>query len=103
MKLSLIIAMVQLGLLISCVAAEQWCVVAPGARDEQMQAFLNTACNQLVDCKDIKPGGSCYEPDTLQNHASYILNLVYRSKGQCDKAVGIISVNDPSFGKCQYS
>ncbi|KAL1547664.1 glucan endo-1,3-beta-glucosidase-like isoform X2 [Salvia divinorum] len=115
MKLSLLMAMFQLGLVISCVAAEtstisnagihqskQWCVLAPGARDPQMQAFLNTACSQLVDCQAIRPGGSCYQPNTLQNHASYILNLSYRRNGQCDKAIGTISVSDPSFGKCQY-
>ncbi|KAL1547663.1 glucan endo-1,3-beta-glucosidase-like isoform X1 [Salvia divinorum] len=114
MKLSLFIAMFQLGLVISCVAAEstisdagtyqskQWCVLAPGAREQQMQAFLNTACSQLVDCKAIRPGGSCYQPNTLENHASFILNLSYRRYGQCDRAIGIFSISDPSSGSCQY-
>ncbi|KAG6428657.1 hypothetical protein SASPL_112910 [Salvia splendens] len=117
MKLYLFIATFQLGLAISCivVAAEsstisnagtyqikQWCVVAPGASDQKLQAFLNTACSQLVNCKAIRPGGSCYKPDTLANHASFILNLSYRRFGQCDTAVGIFSIDDPSFGRCQY-
>ena len=78
--------------------SKQWCVVAPGASDQKLQAFLNTACSQLVSCKAIRPGGSCFQPDTLANHASFILNLSYRRFGQCDRAVGIFSIDDP----CKY-
>ncbi|KAH6761790.1 hypothetical protein C2S52_019223 [Perilla frutescens var. hirtella] len=115
MKLSLFIVSFQLGLLISCIAGDSnnvvdvikdqqknWCVVTVSATNAQLQAFLDSTCNQL-DCKAIRPGGSCYDPNTLQNHASYVLNLYYRAKGVCISGLGTPSVNDPSFGSCRYT
>ncbi|XP_057769938.1 glucan endo-1,3-beta-glucosidase-like [Salvia miltiorrhiza] len=113
MKLSLFIVMFQLGFVISYVAAHSishavihqsktWCVVTVGAPNDKLQAFLDSTCNEL-DCKAIRPGGSCYQPNTLQNHASFVLNLFYRARGVCNSELGTPSVNDPSFGKCIYS
>ncbi|KAL1534492.1 hypothetical protein AAHA92_30666 [Salvia divinorum] len=61
MKLSLSIAVFQLGLVISCVAAEvstvsdariqqskKWCVVTSGATNENLHAFLNIACRRFM-------------------------------------------------------
>ncbi|XP_057768472.1 glucan endo-1,3-beta-glucosidase-like [Salvia miltiorrhiza] len=114
MKLSLFIVIFQLGLVISYVAADStisdavihqsktWCVVTVGAADEKLQAFLESTCSEL-NCKAIRAGGSCYQPNTLQNHASYVLNLFYRARGVCNSQIGTPSINDPSFGRCIYS
>ncbi|KAI3827076.1 hypothetical protein L1987_01139 [Smallanthus sonchifolius] len=83
-----------------------WCVAKPSASDEELQNNINYACT-YVDCKMIRPGGSCYEPQKLVNKASVAMNLYYQTNGRnywnCDfKASGIIAVTDPSYGGCKY-
>lgn len=71
-----------------------WCVVKPGAPDFKLQTYIIAKCVE-VDCKEVQPGGSCFEPNTLQNHASYVLNLYFRGHGDCDSDIGLVSVDDP--------
>ena len=63
--------------------------------NENLYAFLNIACGQLVECKEIERGGLCYQLITLHNHASYILNLNFRIYRNCDKDIGIFVDTDP--------
>ncbi|CAA2990482.1 glucan endo-1,3-beta-glucosidase-like [Olea europaea var. sylvestris] len=80
---------------------KMWCVAKVSATNAQMQAFLDANCGKL-DCRQINPGGSCFVPNTLRNHASYALDLYYRINGVCNAAIGTPAVTDPSYGKCKY-
>ena len=62
---------------------------------------MDSTCAQY-NCADIQPGGSCFEPNTLHNHASYALDLAFRNTGDCNADIGTPSVTDPSFGNCHY-
>ncbi|KAH6832359.1 hypothetical protein C2S53_007219 [Perilla frutescens var. hirtella] len=112
MKLSLFIVSFHLGLLISCIAAnsnnvvdaiedqkqqKSWCVVTVGASADpaKLESFVDRACFDQLDCKPIRYDGSCFDPNTVQNHASYVLNLVYRATGVCTSGLGTITPNDP--------
>jgi len=76
-----------------------WCVARSGAGTQQLLDALNYACGDGADCGPIQPGGSCYNPNTLQNHASYAFNSYYqRARGSCDLAgTAHIVFNDPSM------
>ncbi|XP_076915606.1 uncharacterized protein LOC143575021 [Bidens hawaiensis] len=81
----------------------QWCIAKSGTS----QAALDYACGTGgADCASIQQGSSCYEPATLQNHASYAFNSYYQKNPppkSCDfgGAAAITSTN-PSTGSCVY-
>ncbi|KAK6136767.1 hypothetical protein DH2020_029480 [Rehmannia glutinosa] len=62
--------------------AAGWCVPRPGISDAQLQANLDYACGQGIDCSPIQPGGPCFEPTTVLSHAAYAMNLLYQSAGR---------------------
>ncbi|XP_010484049.1 PREDICTED: major pollen allergen Ole e 10-like [Camelina sativa] len=86
----------------------QWCIAMYTATAEQLQANIDFVCGgQNVDCSPIQPGGSCYEPNTLLNHASYAMNAYYQSHGRVDSSCkfnrsGCFVFVDPSYGSCVY-
>ncbi|XP_010460010.1 PREDICTED: major pollen allergen Ole e 10-like [Camelina sativa] len=86
----------------------QWCIAKYTASTEQLQANIDYACSfNNVDCRPIQPGGSCYEPNTLLDHASYAMNFYYQNNGRIDSAcsfgrTGCFIFNDPSHGSCVY-
>lgn len=67
-----------------------------------LQENIDFACGQEgVDCTAIRPGGVCYEPDTVQAHAAYAMNLYFQSNGRhaydCDFGdTGVVTTADPS-------
>ncbi|XP_008225572.1 PREDICTED: glucan endo-1,3-beta-D-glucosidase-like [Prunus mume] len=84
---------------------DTWCVPKPGTPDSALQNIINFTCGILKECSEIQEHGSCYFPNTLINHASFDMNLSYKTDGRynCDfNGVGLIVVTNPSFGDCIY-
>ncbi|KAI8003098.1 Glucan endo-1,3-beta-D-glucosidase [Camellia lanceoleosa] len=84
-----------------------WCLPKAGISDTQLQANLDYACAQGIDCSPIQPGGACFEPNTLASHASYAMNLLYQNSGRnpwnCDfSQTATLSSNNPSSDGCNY-
>nr|GMC70611.1 glucan endo-1,3-beta-glucosidase 12-like [Ipomoea batatas] len=84
-----------------------WCVANGKAGKEKLQAGLDFACGEGgVDCRSIQPGSTCYNPNTLEAHASFAFNSYYQKKGggisACNfgGAAYIVS-HQPKFGKCE--
>ncbi|CAB4315372.1 unnamed protein product [Prunus armeniaca] len=84
---------------------DTWCVPKPGTPDSALQNIINFTCGILKECSEIQEHGSCYFPNTFINHASFAMNLYYKTDGRynCDfNGVGLIVVTNPSFGDCIY-
>ncbi|KAM7253595.1 hypothetical protein ACFE04_021749 [Oxalis oulophora] len=84
-----------------------WCVPKTGATDEQLQASLDYACSQGIDCGPIQPGGVCFEPNTVQSHAAYAMNVYYqhsnKAPSDCDfSQTAILTSQNPSYNGCVY-
>ncbi|KAB2621697.1 glucan endo-1,3-beta-glucosidase 3-like [Pyrus ussuriensis x Pyrus communis] len=90
------------------VPGQSWCVAKSGAPQAALQAALDYACGMGgIDCSQIQQGGSCYDPNSLQNHASYAFNSYYQKhpvSTSCDfgGVATIVSAN-PSTGSCIYA
>ncbi|KAL2941752.1 Glucan endo-1 3-beta-glucosidase 1, partial [Bienertia sinuspersici] len=72
-----------------------------------LQDALDYACGiGGADCSTIQDGGSCYNPISLQNHASYAFNSYYQknpSPTSCDFGGAAVLVNtNPSTGSCIF-
>ncbi|ONI04154.1 hypothetical protein PRUPE_6G305700 [Prunus persica] len=89
------------------VPGQSWCVAKSGAQQTALQAGLDYACGMGgTDCSQIQQGGSCYNPNSLQNHASYAFNSYYQKNPvstSCDfGGVATIVNANPSTGSCIY-
>ncbi|KAK7399774.1 hypothetical protein VNO78_10964 [Psophocarpus tetragonolobus] len=85
-----------------------WCIAKPSASDVALINNIEYACNALGDCSIIQPGGPCFNPNNLLNHASVVMNQYYAANGRntwnCYFSwSGIIVFSDPSFGSCTYA
>ena len=52
------------------------------ATNQQLLDALNYACGAGADCDPIQPNGSCYNPNTVESHASYAFNSFYQKNKQ---------------------
>ncbi|KAK9055988.1 hypothetical protein SSX86_027075 [Deinandra increscens subsp. villosa] len=86
-----------------------WCVASAGATQYDLQIALDWACGLgMTDCNQIRPGGPCFQPDTLFSHASFAFNSYYQQNGNSDVAckfggAATLTKVDPSYGDCKYA
>nr|XP_004497857.1 PLASMODESMATA CALLOSE-BINDING PROTEIN 3-like [Cicer arietinum] len=97
-------------------AAKTWCVAKKGADTTTLLSALNYACGAGADCEPIQSTGLCFNPDTVEGHASYAFNSYYQiqkqADGSCDFGGSATTVEiDPSmhintplisYEKCVY-
>ncbi|XP_020584734.1 glucan endo-1,3-beta-glucosidase 13-like [Phalaenopsis equestris] len=86
---------------------QSWCIAGQSASQTSLQVALDYACGYGgADCSQIQPGGSCFNPDTVRNHASYAFNNYYLKNpipSSCDfGGTAVITNIDPSTSTCQY-
>ncbi|KAM0855509.1 hypothetical protein ACQ4PT_049722 [Festuca glaucescens] len=80
-----------------------WCVASQSASASALQVALDYACGYSgVDCSAIQTGGSCFNPDTIHDHASYAFNSYYQKNPlptSCDfGGTATITTTDPTAG-----
>ncbi|XVF05891.1 hypothetical protein REPUB_Repub06bG0000900 [Reevesia pubescens] len=89
------------------IPGQSWCVARTGASETSLQAGLDYACGiGGADCSQIQQGANCYNPNSLQNHASYAFNSYYQKNPaptSCDfGGIATIVNTNPSSGSCIY-
>ncbi|ESQ53675.1 hypothetical protein EUTSA_v10024968mg [Eutrema salsugineum] len=89
------------------VTSTGWCVPKKGATDEQLQASLDWACGQGIDCGPIQPGGACFEPNNVASHAAFAMNMYFqkspKNPADCDfSQTATITSQNPSYNSCVY-
>ncbi|GMI63775.1 hypothetical protein like AT5G55180 [Hibiscus trionum] len=87
---------------------QTWCVANGKASKEKLQAALYYACGEGgADCNAIQPGATCYNPKSLEAHASYAFNNYYQKKmraaGTCQFGGAAYVVSQrPAYGNCEF-
>lgn len=95
-------------LLANDTTTQLYCVAKSGADSDALQIALDWACGiGRANCTAIQPGQLCYEPDTVQWHASFAFDSYYqdnnRVDGSCDfNGVATVSTTNPSTSVCIY-
>ncbi|KVH93092.1 glucan endo-1,3-beta-glucosidase 12-like [Cynara cardunculus var. scolymus] len=88
-------------------SGESWCVARDVGKDK-LQSSLDYACGEGgADCRPIQPGSTCYDPNTLQAHASFAFNSYYQKMGRASGAcyfggAAYVVTQPPNFGKCEF-
>ncbi|CDP17320.1 unnamed protein product [Coffea canephora] len=89
-------------------AGGAWCIANPSASPTALQVALDYACGYGgADCSAIQPGASCYDPDTVKDHASYAFNDYYQKNPAPTSCVfggaAQLTYTDPSYGNCHFA
>ncbi|XP_057493798.1 PLASMODESMATA CALLOSE-BINDING PROTEIN 5-like [Actinidia eriantha] len=90
------------------IVTRTWCVANPFLGDDELQKAIDYYCNGqgVVDCRVIRPGGPCFLPNTVQEHASVVFDYYYKAhNGQssfCPNHVAGLTIDNPSHGSCIY-
>ncbi|GAB2229046.1 hypothetical protein Droror1_Dr00023181 [Drosera rotundifolia] len=89
------------------IPGQTWCIVRSGVSDSALQTALDYACGiGGADCSLIQPGASCYDPDTVENHASYAFNMYFQTNpvaSSCDfGGMAMLTNTNPSSRACIY-
>lgn len=84
-----------------------WCVASQTAARLALQMAIDYACGHGgADCTAIQPGGRCYYPNALHNHASYAFNNYYQKNpvpNSCNfGGTAVVTSTNPSTESCQY-
>ncbi|KAL7130913.1 hypothetical protein ABFS83_13G164000 [Erythranthe nasuta] len=89
-------------------AGQTWCVANEKAGKKKLKEALDYACGEGgADCRPIQPGATCFNPSTLEAHASYAFNSYYqknyRKSGTCDfGGAAYVITHSPKFGSCEF-
>ncbi|CAI9088343.1 OLC1v1022648C1 [Oldenlandia corymbosa var. corymbosa] len=92
----------------SSAVGQTWCVANGEVAPEKLQDALDFACGEgKADCRPIQEGSTCYDPNTLEAHASYAFNSYYqmnaRKSGSCDFGGAAYVVSQPpNYGDCKF-
>ncbi|XP_020106250.1 glucan endo-1,3-beta-glucosidase 3 isoform X1 [Ananas comosus] len=88
---------------------QTYCIARDGADAKMLQAALDWACGPgKVDCSAMMQGQPCYDPDTVESHATYAFNAYYHGMGMGSgtcyfNGVAAITTTDPSHGACIFA
>nr|XP_043622908.1 glucan endo-1,3-beta-glucosidase 12-like [Erigeron canadensis] len=89
-------------------SGQTWCV-ASNVEKQRLQMALDFACGEGgADCRPIQPGSTCYDPNTLEAHASFAFNSYYQKTGRAGGScyfggAAHIVTEPPKFGKCEFT
>ncbi|KAG8387253.1 hypothetical protein BUALT_Bualt02G0002200 [Buddleja alternifolia] len=85
-----------------------WCVAAEGSNTTALGEAVSYACGQgNRTCDPIRPGGKCYKPNSLVQHAGYAFSSYWAQMrvagATCSfNGLAIMTSKDPSHGSCKY-
>ncbi|XP_068661201.1 glucan endo-1,3-beta-glucosidase 3-like [Aristolochia californica] len=88
---------------------QTYCIAKEGADSKMLQAALDWACGPgKVDCSPLLQGQPCYDPDTVEGHATYAFNEYYHLMGMASgtcyfNGVAAITTTDPSHETCLFA
>ncbi|GMJ00755.1 hypothetical protein like AT2G05790 [Hibiscus trionum] len=85
-----------------------WCVANGEAGKEKLQTGLDYACGEGgADCHAIQPGSTCYNPNTIEAHASFAFNSYYQKRGRQMGScyfggAAYVITQQPKYGHCDF-
>jgi len=71
--------------------ATVWCVAKSNLTDAMLQGALDWTCGPLpsqgqVNCFPVQDGQNCFQPDSVQSHASWAFNVYFQNHNATNDA-----------------